>query len=108
VVYIAGDVGRPGGFVLDNGELTVLQALALAGGAAKTAKLNQSRLIRKTATGRQEIHLELAKILSSKAPDVPLQNDDILFVPSSAAKGALRRGTEAAIMLTTGLVLYRR
>ena len=32
IVYVVGDVGHPAGLLVDNGRLTVLQALALAGG----------------------------------------------------------------------------
>src|SRR5262249_29933514 len=32
IIYVVGDVGRPSGLLVDNGSLTVLQALALAGG----------------------------------------------------------------------------
>ena len=31
IIYVVGDVGRPSGLLVDNGSLTVLQALALAG-----------------------------------------------------------------------------
>ncbi|HZQ92206.1 MAG TPA: polysaccharide biosynthesis/export family protein [Terriglobales bacterium] len=109
VVYVTGEVGRPGGYVMDNnGSLTVLQALALAGGPSHVAKLNSAKLIRKTQQGRQEVPLELAKIISDKAPDVPLQGDDILFIPSSAAKSAARRSLESIVSITTGLAIYRR
>src|SRR5271166_656644 len=47
VVYVVGDVGRPAGLLVDNGNLTVLQALALTGGTNHTAKLGGVRIIRK-------------------------------------------------------------
>ena len=50
VVYVAGEVSKPGGYVMENNEsLSVLQAVALAGGTSHTAKLDSSRLIRKSA-----------------------------------------------------------
>ena len=45
IIYVVGDVGRPSGLLVDNGQLTVLQALALAGGTNKTAKLGDARII---------------------------------------------------------------
>jgi len=55
-VYVVGDVGKPGGFLIENNDrLTVLQAIALAQGTNKTAALNKSKLIRKTQTGREEM-----------------------------------------------------
>jgi polysaccharide export outer membrane protein len=107
VVYVAGAVARPGGFVMEsNQQLTVLQAIALAGGTAPAAKLNSARLIRKAGDAPREVPIELAKILASKSPDLPLQAEDVLFVPVSGAKSATRRGLESILQITTGLAIY--
>ena len=65
-----------------------------------------STAIRKTPTGPQETRLELKKILAAKSPDIHLQAEDIIFVPSSAAKGAGKRGLEAIIQAATGVAMY--
>jgi polysaccharide export outer membrane protein len=106
VVYVVGDVHLAGGFIMDKPKLTVLQALAMAQGANPTAKLNSARLIRRTGDQREEVPIDLKKILSSKAPDVSLQGDDILFVPNSAAKSAMHRGLEAIVQAATGVAIY--
>lgn len=108
IVYVVGDVNKPGGFLMEGDELTALQALALAQGANKTAAENKSRLIRKTATNREEIPLQLKKILAGKAKDVPVHDGDIVFVPSSGAKNWGERSVEAAIAVTSGLIIYGR
>jgi len=88
IVYVVGDVGKPGGFLIDNTErLSVLQAIALASGTNRTAALNSSKLIRKSVTGREEIPLPLKKILQNKSADMRLEDGDILFIPFSTAKG---------------------
>jgi polysaccharide export outer membrane protein len=46
--------------------------------------------------------------MSGKEPDVPLQADDILFVPTSAAKSITKRTLDAAVQVTTGIVIYGR
>lgn len=108
IVYIIGDVTRPGGFLVDNNErLSLIQALALAGGATRTAATGSSRLIRKVPQGREEIALDLKRILNSKDPDFKLNDGDILVVPSSNIKTFGYRGIEAAIAVTTGLVIYK-
>jgi len=107
VVYVVGDVRMPGGFIMDKPVLTVVQALAMAQGANPTAKLDGARLIRRSGDQRQEVPIELKKILASKAPDVNLQADDILFVPNSAAKSAMRHGMEAILQAATGAAIYR-
>ena len=105
VIYVVGDVGRPAGLLVDNGSLTVLQALALAGGANRTAKLGGVRIIRKGPTGMTETKIPLKKMLEAKAPDVTLQADDILFVPLSGARVAAARGVEAAVSAASGLAI---
>lgn len=106
IIYVVGDVGRPSGLLVDNGSLTVLQALALAGGTNRTAKLGAARIIRKGPTGMMETKLEIKKMLEAKSPDVTLQADDILFIPVSAAKIAAARTAEAALGMATAVSIY--
>lgn len=108
IVYVVGDVRQPSGFVMDNPQLTVLQLIALAQGANPTASLDHTKLIRKTENGMTEIPVSVKKIMESKAPDVRLQADDILFVPSSAAKSGTKRGLEAILQAATGVAIYHR
>src|SRR5258708_23266656 len=105
IIYVVGDVGHPSGLLVDNGSLTVLQALALAGGTNRTAKMGGARIIRKGPTGMTETRVPLKKMLEAKAPDVTLQGDDILFVPLSGARVAANRGFEAAVSAATGLAV---
>jgi len=107
LVYVVGDVARPGGFPMDHdGQLTILQAVALAQGTNSTAARGSAKLIRTTPQGRQEIPVDLKKILSSKQTDLAMRDNDILFVPSSAAKNALK-DFEAALPAAAGASIYR-
>jgi polysaccharide export outer membrane protein len=107
VIYIVGDVGRPCGLLVDNGKMTVLQALALAGGTNKTAKLGDARILRKGADGGvTETKVEIKKMLEAKIPDVTLQADDILFVPISGKKVAVARTFEATMSVATAMAIY--
>ncbi len=105
IVYVVGEVGRPAGLLIDNGSLTVLQALALAGGTTHTAKMGGTCIIRKGPNGMTETRLPLKKMLEAKAPDVQLQADDILFVPLSGAKVAGAQALQSAITAATGLAI---
>jgi len=105
VIYVVGDVGHPTGLVVDNGSLTVLQALALAGGPNRTAKMGATRIIRKGPNGMTETRVPLKKMLEAKVPDVTLQADDILFVPLSGARVAAGRGLQAAASAATALAV---
>ena len=105
IVYVVGDVQHPSGFVLGDDPLTVLKALALAGGSTRTSALNKTRILRKTPNGVQEIPVPLKKVLYAKAPDVPLVKGDVLFVPGSSAKAAAYRSADAAMSLSTALAV---
>jgi polysaccharide export outer membrane protein len=107
VIYVVGEVFRPGGFPIEHdGHLSVIQAVALAQGFAPTAAKSSAVLIRTTTTGRQEIPVNLKKILTAKATDIELQDNDILFVPSSKAKGVWKT-VSVALPTAAGASIYR-
>jgi len=110
VVYVVGDVRLPGGFVMENSHMTILQAYAMAQGANSTAALDRAQLIRKAGpeSHPQETLISLKKILSAKSPDFNLQPDDIVFVPTSGAKAVGRRTLEAIVQTATGMAIYSR
>jgi polysaccharide export outer membrane protein len=109
IVYVSGDVKTPGGYAIESNEsLTVLEAIALAQGLNPTASTKNVRIIRKNSGVLQEIPVELKQIMQAKAPDVALQNDDVLFIPNSASKSAARRSLESIVQVATGLAIYRR
>ncbi len=101
IVYVVGDVGHPSGFLTESGRLTVLQAIALAGGTTRTANLGGARIIRKGPSGMTETPVQLKKILEAKAPDLAMQGDDILFIPTSARKAVMGRTLEVAVQAAT-------
>jgi polysaccharide biosynthesis/export protein len=102
IAYVVGDVARPSGFLMDRGELTVMQAVALAGGANRTAKLDGSRIVRKGPTGTTtEVPVKLKQILNAKEPDIALQANDVLVIPASAGKILAGRSLEAAMQAVT-------
>jgi polysaccharide export outer membrane protein len=107
IVYVVGEVQKPGGFMMENnGTLTVLQAIALAQGTTRAARLDKAKLIRKSANGPQEIPIDIKGILTAKRPDEQLMAEDIIFLPASAAKNATRRTLEAIMQTATGLAIY--
>lgn len=106
VVYVIGDIGKPGGYLIEGKDtVTVLQALALAQGMNRTAKSNGS-LIRNTPNGRTETPLALNKILANHAPDMKLQDGDIVYVPVSGAKEWTNKGVTAILQMAVGMVIY--
>jgi polysaccharide export outer membrane protein len=109
LVYVLGNVGRPGGYVLtDNESMSITQAIALAGGWAPNAKLGSSRILRADGGAeREQIPADIKKIMENKAPDLQLRPDDILYVPNSISKVISARGLEAAIGIGTGLLIWK-
>lgn len=90
IVYVLGDVNRPGGFVMqDSGKISLLQALAQAGGASKTASLSKAVLLRKSAQGYVPHNLDVSKIERGQESDLELGANDILFVPGNKFKSVL-------------------
>ena len=112
IVYVLGfGVAQPGGYVLQShGEqATVLKVVALAHGLTSFAKPDSAVIMRTNpATGqRDEIPVHLKKIQNHKADDVPLQSNDILYIPDSRGKKALARGAEAALGIGTQVAVFR-
>jgi polysaccharide biosynthesis/export protein len=107
VVYVVGEVGKPGGFPVNSrSKLTVLEAIALAEGTKPTAALNSSSLIRKSGQNLSEVQIPLKKILTGKSPDMVLQAGDIVFVPNSTAKSVARRSLDAIVQTASGYAVY--
>jgi polysaccharide biosynthesis/export protein len=110
VVYVVGEVRKPGGFMLKtNEDISVLQALALAEGLTHTSAKSRVKVIHTDeATGkRSEVPINLDKILAGKAADPLLHPRDIVFVPNSASKSALYQGAQSALATATGVIIYR-
>ncbi|MGA8541801.1 MAG: polysaccharide biosynthesis/export family protein [Terriglobales bacterium] len=105
IVYVVGDVQHPSGFLIEDTNLSVLKALALAGGSTRTSALSKTRILRQTPNGVQEIPINLKKVLYAKAPDMPLVKGDILFIPGSAAKSAAYRTADAAVSMSAALAV---
>ena len=109
IVYLAGAFNKPGGYVLDNKDtITALEAVAMAQGLGGNARTSQARIIRRSTSGATtESQIDLKKILESKAPDVILADNDILFVPNSNAKAISKTTLSSVVGIVSGLVIYR-
>jgi polysaccharide export outer membrane protein len=105
IVYVVGDVQHPSGFMIEDDSLSVLKALALAGGSTRTSALSKTKILRQTPNGVQEIPINLKKVLYAKAPDMAMVKGDVLFIPGSAAKTAAYRSADAAMSMSTSLAV---
>ena len=108
VVYVIGNVNKPGGYPMTDNQLTVLQALALAGGNSPLSALDRAQIVRQVKGVREAVPISVKKILEGRNKDVRLQPQDILFIPSSTGKNAATRSVEAILQAAVGVAIYRR
>jgi polysaccharide export outer membrane protein len=89
VIYVVGDVQHGGAFSLGgNKRISVLRALALAGGLGRTARPERARIIRGSPGEEkpQEVTVNLKQIFRGKTEDVALLPQDVLVIPTSSRK----------------------
>ena len=109
LVYVTGAVKKSGGFILgENQTMSVLQALSLAEGLGQAPDTKHAKISRLEPgkDQRMEIPVDLKSILQGKSKDIPMEGNDILFVPDSTGRKVALRMMEAAIQTGTGLAIY--
>jgi polysaccharide export outer membrane protein len=107
MVYVLGEVNKPGAYILNStGGVTVLQVVAAAGGPTHSAAPGGTRMLRRTPNGLQELPVPLKALLRGKTADIPVSAEDILFVPSSRIKTVIGASTLVATSAATAAV-YR-
>lgn len=109
VVYVIGEVGRPGPVTLTaDHSITVMEAVSTSGGVLKTAAPNKVRILRRVPgqEERAEINVDLQKMMQGKAKDVAMNVGDILVVPDSSGKRVTTRMIEAAVQMGTMIGTY--
>ena len=73
VVYVTGEVNKPGALPLINGQMSVIQALAMAGGFTDFANKKDIRILRKGAAGMQTLQVQLQGCARRRNKREPLQ-----------------------------------
>jgi polysaccharide export outer membrane protein len=113
IVYVVGQVRKPGGFLLKTNEnVSVLQAIALAEGLTPNAKGKEARIFLAGGTSEapKEHDINLDKIMAGKASAPFLKPDDVLFIPNSAGKETLHvieQSTAGIVGALGGAAIYR-
>jgi polysaccharide export outer membrane protein len=109
LVYVLGEVNKPGGFTIhQHSSISALEAVAMAGGVPRTARPANARILRVVGDGKMRtiIPTDLSRIIGGKSPDVPLQADDILFIPNNVPRIAMLRAIETTVSVGTGILIY--
>ena len=78
-VTLLGQVAKPGSFPLVPG-MSLIQAISQAGGLTAVASASHVNLTRKTVKGQQTVEVDVGAINEGRAPDVPLQAGDQIYV----------------------------
>jgi polysaccharide export outer membrane protein len=107
IIYVLGDVGRPGGFRLDRRtDVSAVEAVALAQGLLVSASSRAAEIIRTEGGERKEIPVDLKAALRSGGPDPLLHPGDILYVPSSLLHGMGRMSIQTVLATASGMAVY--
>lgn len=107
VVYVLGSVNRPGGYIMqEDGKLSVLQAISIAGGTPLTASTGYVYIMRKNRDNSVVwLKLPYDKMTHGKASDFPLHMNDVLFMPTSRFKATLS-STQSVLASAASASIY--
>lgn len=85
-VYVMGEVEKPGEYVIEGSEASIIEAIGMAGGFTRIAAPNRTTIIR-SDSGRDKIITVPVEDITSKGGrsdvDITLRDKDIIIVPES-------------------------
>jgi polysaccharide export outer membrane protein len=109
LVYVVGAVVKPGGYTMadPSSGVSVVQAVALAEGLKSVAS-HHGLIVRQSTDehARVEIPVDIDQMMTGKATDVVLAPNDILYVPASGTKKALKAMGDVATAAVQGIAIY--
>jgi polysaccharide biosynthesis/export protein len=108
-VFVIGQVKSPSAIPLSsNSPVTVMRAIAMAGGLNFGAALSKVVVIRKTPDDQHvEIQMDLKKVMNGKEKDIALASDDVLWVPQNGFKAGMAVGGAGIVGGVTNGLIYR-
>lgn len=110
-IFVVGNVKRPGPFMItDDSESSILKALSIAGGLDSFSSHTAYIYRMDGSTGhKNEIPVDVHKILARKSPDVPLFANDMLYVPNATGARVSAKTLEVAAgvgLAAAGVLVY--
>ncbi len=81
-VYVEGEVKKPGLYDYHPG-MTAMKACIMAGGFARFAAANRTRVIRKNGANVKIIKIDLEQVREGKIPDIELKPGDRIHIPET-------------------------
>jgi polysaccharide biosynthesis/export protein len=93
VAYLLGAFKTQGAIPLaQNSPMTLMKVAALAGGPGWEGRNDDLRIIRSVGLTRQVVRVDIKKVINGQAPDPVIQAEDIIFLPTSSMKAAIKSG----------------
>jgi polysaccharide export outer membrane protein len=107
VIYLLGAFKNQGAIPLQqNSPLTLMQATSLGGGAGFEGKLSDLRIVRTVGFDRKVVHIDIKKVINGRAPDPILQAEDIVFLPTSSMKAAIKAGGVSTLLGIASVLIF--
>lgn len=104
--YVVGAVKQQGVVSLSKTTpLTLMQAMASTGGPTFEAKTKDIKIIRTIGKQRSAINVNFQRVKDGQAPDPILLADDIVLVPSSAIRAAIKSGGISTVLSVASLLV---
>jgi polysaccharide export outer membrane protein len=100
-VSVLGEVSRPGTYMVYNNQLTLMDALATAGGPLELADKTQVTLLRQTDRGVQALYVDVSSTALLSSEYYYLLPNDVVYVPAMRARSGRLNLEIYMILLTT-------
>lgn len=104
-VYVLGEVNQPGPALL-NDQSTTLRAIATRGGFNERAWRGRVLVVRGSLTEPKAMAVNLSDVLAGRAPDMPLEPRDIIYVSARPWYKAEELLDEAARAFTASAIIF--
>lgn len=108
-VSVLGDVQRPGSYFIYNNQITILEALAMAGGPNEFADKSLVQVMRQTDRGVQAVYVDMSNSSVFSSEYYYLLPNDVVYVPTLRARAGRLNLDMLTILLSalsTAAIVY--
>lgn len=108
-VSVLGDVQRPGSYFIYNNQITILEALAMAGGPNEFADKSLVQVMRQTDRGVQAVYVDMSGLNVLSSEYYYLLPNDVVYVPTLRARAGRLNLDMLTILLSalsTAAIVY--